>query len=98
MRVVTSSRNIGNDKKFAKRLFNEEKFDLIHMHLMQGEQLSEHYAKEGLLVIVRTGKVEFDFAGEKVTLTNEDVLHMEPNERHSVLAVEETDLVLIKVK
>lgn len=98
MRVVTSTHDIGDNKKFAKRLLNEEKFDLIHMHLKQGEQLSEHHAKEEVLVIIRTGKVEFDFEGEKVTLTNEDILLMESNEKHSVIAIEETDLILLKVK
>lgn len=98
MHVITSPHNIGKHQKFAKRLFNEDKFDLIHMHLKEGEQLTEHHAKEDVLVVVRTGKVEFDFSGEKVTLTNEDVLHMEPNEDHSVLALEETDLILLKVK
>ena len=98
MQVVTSTHDIGDDKKFAKRLFNEEKFDLIHIHLKQDEQLSEHHAKEEVIVIVRTGKVEFDFEGKKVTLTNEDILHMESNEKHSVIAIEETDFILMKVK
>lgn len=98
MRVVTSTHDIGHNKKFAKRLLHEEKFDLIHMHLKQGEQLSEHHAKEEVLVIIRMGKVEFNFEGKKVTLTNEDILHMECNEKHSVFAIEETDLILLKVK
>lgn len=98
MRVITSTHDIGEHNKFAKRLFNEEKFDLIHMHLKRGEQLTEHHAKEDVVVIVRTGKVEFNFDGKIVTLTNEDVLHMEPAEKHSVLAIQETDLILVKVK
>ncbi|HZW67011.1 MAG TPA: hypothetical protein VFF20_00145 [Pseudogracilibacillus sp.] len=97
MKLVHSQHDIGSERKHAVRLFNEEKFDLIHIHLKQGEELSKHHAKTDVLVIVRAGKVEFDFSNEKVTLTNEDILQMDAYEDHSVLAIEETDLILVKI-
>src|SRR5699024_8092198 len=97
VKLAHSQHDIGSARKHAQRIFNEEKFDLIHMHLKQGEQLSKHHAKTDVVVIVRTGIVEFDFSGKKVTLTNEDILHMDAYEDHSVLAIEETDLILVKI-
>jgi len=97
MNVVTSPHDIGENKKYAKRLFNEEKFDLIHMHLKQGENVSTHHAKTDVIIIVRTGKVEFDIEGEQVVLTNENILYLDPYEVHSLYAVEETDLIIVKV-
>lgn len=98
MKVVTSSHDIGNDKKFAKRLFEEEKFDLIHMHLKKGQPISTHHAKTDVIIIVREGVVTFDIEGKEVTLTNEDILYLDPYEDHSLQAIEETDLILLKLK
>ena len=98
MKLVLSPHDIGQESKHAVRLFNEDKFDLIHMHLKKDEQLSEHHVKTDAIIIVRTGKVEFDFNGKTVTLTNENILHMDPYEDHSVRAIEETDLILLNVK
>lgn len=97
MQVISTTYDIGEQQKYAKRIFNEEKFDAIHMHLKQGEKISTHHAKTNVIIIVRTGKVEFNIEGEVVTLTNESVLHMDPYEKHSLFAIEETDLILIKV-
>lgn len=97
MKKVHASYSIGEDQKYAKRLFNEENFDLIHMHLKKGEHISTHHAPTEVIIIVRDGKVIFDIEGEQVTLTEEDILYLDPYESHSLQAIEETDLILIKV-
>lgn len=98
MKVVSASYNIGDKQKFAKRLFKEDTFDLIHMHLKKDEHISTHHAPTEVIIIVRTGQVKFDIEGEQVTLTNEDILHLDPYEDHSLQAIEDTDLILVKVK
>lgn len=97
MKFVTASHDIGEQNKHAFRVLKEDKFDCIHMHLKKGENISTHHAKTDVVIIVRTGKVEFDVEGEKVTLTNEDILYLEPYEKHGLQAIEETDLILMKV-
>lgn len=97
MEIVYTSYDIGEQQKYAKRIFNHEKFDTIHMHLKEKEQISTHHAKTDVLIIVRKGKVEFNIEGKTVTLTKEEVLHMEPYEKHSLRAIEETDLILVKI-
>lgn len=98
MRVVETKHRIGDEKKHALRILNEDKFDTIHLHMKEGETLTKHHAKCDVLIIVRTGKVVFNFEQEKVTLTNEEVLHMKPFEDHSVEAIEESDFLIVKVK
>lgn len=97
MKIVTAAHDIGDQNKRAVRVLNEEKFDCIHMHLKKDEKISTHHAKTDVVIIVRAGKVEFNIEGEVVTLTNEDVLYLEPFEEHSLHAIEETDLILFKV-
>lgn len=97
MKLVKAPHDIDGKNKHALRLIKEETFDCIHMHLKQGENISTHHAKTDVLIIVRSGKVEFDVEGEKVVLTNEDVLHLKPYEKHGLKAIEETDIILIKI-
>lgn len=97
MNLITSSHDINDSRKHAVRLLKEEKFDCIHMHLKQGEKVSTHHAKTNVLIIVRTGLVEFDVEGEVITMTNEDILYLDPFEKHSLHALEESDLILVKI-
>lgn len=97
MKVITTSHDIGDQQKYALRILKEDNFDAIHMHLKKGEHITTHHAKTHVIIIVRSGKVEFTIEGETVVLTNEDVLHMDPFEKHSLTAIEETDFMLIKV-
>ena len=98
MQLIETSHDIGDETKHALRFLNEDKYDVIHVHLKKGESLSKHHAKCEVLVIVRTGKLIFEFEEEKVTVTNERVLQMEAFEEHRVDAIEETDFLLFKVK
>ena len=98
MKVIHAPKDVGDQAKFANRLLKDDAFDLLHMHLKAGEMVSKHHAKEAILIIVRDGIVEFDTEGEKVSLTDENILFFEPFEPHSLRAIEETDLLLIKRK
>lgn len=98
MKLIESAHDSGDKKKFAKRLMKEKQYDVVHFHMKAGEEITEHHAREETLIIVRTGKVKFDVEGETVELTNEEILHMEPYEKHSLEAMEETDFLLLKIR
>lgn len=97
MKQVTTSHDIGEKRKHALRVLNETKYDVVHIHLKQGEEITTHHAKVETLIIVRAGKVRFNVEGEDVILTKEEILQMDPYEKHSLHALDETDLLLLKI-
>lgn len=98
MKLVETLRELKAQNKHAERKLNEEKYDVIQIQMEKGEEITEHHAREETLIIVRSGKVEFDLESEKVVLTNEQLLQMDPYEKHSLKAIEKTDLILLKFK
>lgn len=98
MKLIDALHDIGDRTKHAGRVMNEGKYDVIHIHLKKDEVIASHHAKEEALIIVRTGKVQFGVEDETVLLTNEQILQMEPYEKHDLKALEETDLILLKIK
>jgi len=98
MKRVDTRHDIGAKTKHAERILNEDKYDLIQIHMKKGEIITSHHAKEETLIIVRTGKVYFTVEEEKMTLTNEQILQMDPYEKHSLEALEEANLILLKMK
>ncbi|HLQ96938.1 MAG TPA: cupin domain-containing protein [Pseudogracilibacillus sp.] len=98
MKFEKTVHNIGEKRKHADRVLNEAKFDMIQIHMKEEEVITSHHAKEETLIIVRSGKIVMNVEGEEVTLTNESVLQMDPYEAHDLRAIEETDLILLKLK
>lgn len=98
MELVHATYQNDNQQKYAKRLFKKESFDLIHMHMKKDETISTHHAPTEVIIIVRAGEVEFNIEDTLTTLTKEDILYLDPYEDHSMRAIEETDLILLKVK
>jgi len=97
MKLVDSLHDIGDKAKHASRVLNKSKYDIVQIHMKKGEELSNHHAKVETVIIVRAGKVNFNVEGEDVVLTNEQILQMDPYEEHSLQAIDETDLLLLKI-
>ena len=84
-------------KKMGKVL-DQEQFDLLNVQLRAGEEIPAHSVNNTAIAIVRKGDVVFNVEGEDVALTAEDVLIFEPNEMHSLKAVTEVDIIVVKLK
>src|SRR5699024_5358301 len=98
MKHIQTPYDIGDKQKFANRKLSQSKYDVVHIHLKKAEENKTHHAKEETLIVVRSGKIRMKIEAETVELTNEDILQMEPYEKHDLYALEETDLLLIKFK
>lgn len=96
MKHIQTSHDIGEKQKFANRVLNQSKYDVVHIHMKKDEEITTHHAKVETLIVVRTGKVLFVVEDKTIELTNEEILQMEPYEKHSLKAIEETDLLLMK--
>lgn len=96
MERIKTKHDIGDEKKFAKRVLKQPGYDVVQIHMKEDEEITEHHAKVETLIIVRKGRVSFTVEGETVELTNEDILQMDPFEKHHLKAIDETDLLLLK--
>ena len=85
-------------EKHSAKITEVNATQIINIQLAAGQSIAEHHAKENTIIIVRRGKVQFTVEGQQVVLTNEAVLAMDPLAQHDLLAIEDTDLLLLKVK
>lgn len=83
-------------KKMGK-VFSHEKFDILNIQLKQGESIPEHNVNNVAVVIVRKGTVTFDVESTEVSLKDTDLLIFDPLEMHSLVAVTDVDIVVLKL-
>ena len=67
----------------------------IVIQLPAGEQLQEHQVHERAYLAVVEGEVKIEHAGEPITGGPGTLVHFEPNERHTVTAIDDSRLLLI---
>ena len=89
---------LAEQAKKMGRVLEHGQFDLLNVQLRAGEEIPAHSVNNTAIVIVRKGEVVFNVEGEDVTLTAEDVLLFEPNEMHSLKAITEVDILVVKFK
>ncbi len=80
------------------RIFTHDKMDIMNIQLRAGGQVPEHNAKEVVTIIVRKGEVKFTVEGTEHLLTTDDILVMEPFEMHSLQAITDIDILVLKTK
>lgn len=70
---------------------------VIAMQIAKGEQLKEHLTKVPALLVCVLGKANFnDENGQQISLLSGDFIKIEPNVKHWVDAIEESNFLLIK--
>lgn len=97
MEVFETIDQLNETSKYVKKLLQFEGNQVVNIQLKAGETIPRHHAKENVLIVVRKGKVVFKVGVEKVELTNHQLLYMEPFEDHDLEAVEDVDLLVIKI-
>lgn len=85
------------EKQVGKVLAND-KADVMNIQLKKGQTIPTHNANQHVLIIVRSGVISFIVESETVELTAEQVLAMQPLENHSIIALEDADLLVVKLK
>lgn len=78
MKLVETLHELKGQTKHAERKLDGNKYDVIQIQMKKDEEITTHHAREETLIIIRSGKVEFDVEGEKIILTNEHLLQMDP--------------------
>lgn len=88
---------LNTQQKSVGKVHTRTNMDILSIQLKSGEQIPEHNAKQTVVVIVRSGEVEFMVEGQLHQLTEEDILIIEPMENHSLKAVTDVDVVVMKL-
>ena len=98
MNLIDTKNQLTEKQKHVEKVADVENAVIMNIQLRAGEEVAEHDANKEVFIIVRKGKVRFTVEGEPVEVTPDNVLHMVPLERHSLHAVEDTDIMVIQVK
>ena len=70
---------------------------VISMQIASGEQLKEHITKIPALLVCVSGEATFSDENEqKISLKSGDYVKIEPNVKHKIDAIKESNFLLIK--
>ena len=83
------------DGKF-EHLLDEDKLQITHLQIKQGEEVPSHKSDKNVVVIIYKGKVDFVGENGNEIIVPGDIRTMEANEMHSLRAIEDSDLMVIK--
>lgn len=87
----------GNIGVQSNMLFPATDGKVISLQIQKGSQLKEHITKVPALLICVSGNAEYENEkGYKVNLLSGDFVKIEPNVKHWVNGIENTNLLLIK--
>ncbi len=106
---ISFSQNINTNKMNLKELHKDSigvqtnmifptiEGKVISLQILKGSQLKEHITKvPALLICVLGNAIYEDEKGNKITLLSGDFVKIEPNVKHWVDGIEDSNLLLIK--
>ena len=87
MEKIVWQNNVFNGVTIAK-LFDGPYSKEIRINLEKGAQMKEHKAPGAIMVQVLSGKIEFSVGDDNVILDTLDMITLEPNVIHALIALE----------
>ena len=97
MNLISTPYRLEEKPKYIAKIATLENASVVNIQLKTGETIAEHDSKRDVLIIVRRGAVIFDVEGTETLVTQDNVLHMSPLEKHSLRATEDTDLIVLQI-
>lgn len=97
MLEIEANYQLEEKAKHIERLLTLENVNVTNIQLKTGETIPEHHSKREVIIVVRRGAVLFNLEGGEVVVTQNNILHMTPLENHSLIAKEDTDIIVIQV-
>ncbi|MFJ7951389.1 AraC family ligand binding domain-containing protein [Lysinibacillus sp. NPDC096418] len=96
MELVHIENELNDKAKIIRKVFSHDKMDIVTIQLRADEKIATHDAPNTVVIVVRVGEVIFTVNEMEHTLTSNDVMVIEPFEKHSLSAVSDTEIVLLK--
>lgn len=90
------AKNPVGDKLSALALDTKAAFKAISLSIPAGKELPEHTTPTPAVLFMLEGEARFITASEEISLTPGKVVHIPPEVPHRVVAVRDSQLVLIK--
>jgi len=87
MEKIVWQNNVFNGVTIAK-LFDGPNSKEIRINLEKGAQMKEHKAPGAIMVQVLSGKIDFSVGENSVILDTLDMITLEPNVIHALIALE----------
>ncbi|GLC89638.1 cupin domain-containing protein [Lysinibacillus piscis] len=73
-------------------------YDVMNIQLKAGESIAEHSASGEVLIVCRQGRVKFHVEGQETELDAQALLMLDPNEKHSLEAIEDCEIIVVRLK
>lgn len=97
MKLVETSRMLEEKQKHVQKALSFGNTQVVNIQLQTGEQIAEHDSPADVVIIVRSGRVAFTVEGQVVEAAPDNILHMDPKEKHSLTAMEPSDLLVLQI-
>ncbi|MGH2316588.1 AraC family ligand binding domain-containing protein [Planococcus sp. SE5232] len=97
MELIETPNALGEKNKHVQKALSFGNTKVVNIQLQAGEKIAEHDSAANVIIIVRSGKVSFDVQGQTVEVSPENILHMDPKEKHSLTAIEPSDLLVLQI-
>lgn len=97
MKKISNDYVLNEQQKNVQRLIATDKATIVNIQLQQGQTVAEHAVDKEVVIVVRSGEVNFTVEGEIVKLAQQDLLIMEPLEKHALQAITDVELVVIQM-
>ncbi|MEK5231640.1 AraC family ligand binding domain-containing protein [Lysinibacillus sp. FSL K6-0232] len=98
MQHIQVEQLLQNKRKHAGKVAVGAGYDMMTIQLRAGESVAEHSAPGEVIIVCRKGCVKFQVEGQLTTLDANALLLLEPNEKHSLEALEDCELIVIRLK
>ena len=77
---------------------DEDNLQITHLQIRKGEEIPSHKSDKSVVLVFYKGKVDFKEEKGKQIIIPGDIITMDPNEIHVLKALEDSDLMVIKVR
>lgn len=98
MQKLSVANELLSKNKHIGKLLASESVDILNIQLASGEKIPTHNSPDVAIVIVRKGEVMFNVEGVECPLCAEDLLVFEPLENHSLEAITDVDILVLKIR
>ena len=90
MQLIQTPSKLGMKTKHIAKLLELEHVRTVNIQLKKDEEIAEHDSS-------RDGAVRFTVEGVETLVTKNHVLYMQPKEKHSLKAMEDSDLLVFQI-
>ncbi|WP_042477527.1 cupin domain-containing protein [Bacillus ndiopicus] len=98
MQYIQVEQLLQNKVKHVGKVAVGADYDVMNIQLKTGEMVAEHSAPGEVLIVCRKGRVKFYVEGQVTELDANALLMLEPNEKHSLEAVEDCEIIVVRIK